>query len=322
MALDGAAEVGGLLRAVGERPGRAVRVQAQVVGAARLVVEPDVAVEAQLGGAAREPGDGDAVAEHVVQPAQLDRRRRDLQPRLQDALVVPFARAEHHAVLAEGDGLAVAVGGDVADGEERHSGCDRPSSGAGEGAAGAATTRIPDRLADWDCDLRLRPGRPGLRLRLALRRRGRRTCRRGRRSTAMSCALEQVQELVQPLLQDLADGHRRRARSRSRSSSSAAPSRRAARGASAGVPSSAPASRTQSATERGKPAVEQQEARHPRRGDAFRVELRGTPGSRRPSAAARSTGSRPAASRRPPGSGSSRWYLMSSRRVVWSARSM
>ena len=54
-------------------------------------------------GAAGEAGDGDAVAEDVVQPAQLDRRRGDLEPRLQDALVVPLARAEHHPMLAEGD---------------------------------------------------------------------------------------------------------------------------------------------------------------------------------------------------------------------------
>ena len=79
-------------------------VEPEVVGAARLVVQPDRAVEAQLGRAAGEAGDGDAVAEDVVQPAQLDRRRRDVQPRLQDALVVPLARAEHQPVLAEGDG--------------------------------------------------------------------------------------------------------------------------------------------------------------------------------------------------------------------------
>ena len=34
------------------------------------------------------------------------------------ALIVALARAEHHPVLAERDGLAVAVGGDVADGQD------------------------------------------------------------------------------------------------------------------------------------------------------------------------------------------------------------
>ncbi len=36
-------------------------------------------------------------------------------------LVVPLARQEHHPVLAEGDRLAVAIGGDVMDAVNRHS---------------------------------------------------------------------------------------------------------------------------------------------------------------------------------------------------------
>jgi hypothetical protein len=42
-------------------------------------------------------------------------------------LVVPLARQEHHPVLAEGDGLAVAVGGDVMDAVNRHCSASQPS---------------------------------------------------------------------------------------------------------------------------------------------------------------------------------------------------
>ncbi len=48
---------------------------------------------------------------------------------VQQALVVAVARAEHDPVLAEGHGLLVGVGGDVADGQERHG----PGRGGGRG---------------------------------------------------------------------------------------------------------------------------------------------------------------------------------------------
>ena len=74
----------------------------------------------ELVGALAELGDGDAVAEHVEHPAQLGRLGRDGKARLQQLLVEAVARPQHHAVLAEGHRLPVAVGRDVADAEDGH----------------------------------------------------------------------------------------------------------------------------------------------------------------------------------------------------------
>jgi hypothetical protein len=81
----------------------------------------DVAVEDQRRGAAGEARHSDAVAERVVAEAQDHRLRSNGQRRGEEVLIVPLARQEHHAVLAEGDRLAVAVGGDVMDAVNRHS---------------------------------------------------------------------------------------------------------------------------------------------------------------------------------------------------------
>ena len=73
--------------------------------------------------------DADTVAERIVGEAQARRLRRDLERRGEQPLVMPLARREHHAMLAERHRLAVAVGGDVADAVDRHS---RFSSGSGQ----------------------------------------------------------------------------------------------------------------------------------------------------------------------------------------------
>src|SRR3954464_6423366 len=93
------------------------------------MVEAEGALEAQLARAAREARDRDAVAEDVVDPAELSRLGGDVQPRLEEPLVVALARAQQHPVLAEGDRLPVAVGRHVADGANRH-GRATPWSGA------------------------------------------------------------------------------------------------------------------------------------------------------------------------------------------------
>ena len=59
----------------------------------------------------------------------------DRQRRVEQMLVVPLARQEHHPVLAEGDRLPVAVGGDVMDAVDRH--CFRVLSGARCDVSGA-----------------------------------------------------------------------------------------------------------------------------------------------------------------------------------------
>src|SRR5687767_441071 len=55
-----------------------------------------------------------------MQPAQMDGLRRDHQAAPDQPQVVALPWTEHHAVLAETDGLAVPVDGGVADGQERH----------------------------------------------------------------------------------------------------------------------------------------------------------------------------------------------------------
>ena len=68
----------------------------------------------------REPRDRDAIAEHVVHPAQSTGSGVIDEPRFDQPLVIAVARAQHHAVLAERHRLLVAVGRDVADGEKLH----------------------------------------------------------------------------------------------------------------------------------------------------------------------------------------------------------
>ena len=69
-----------------------------------------------------EPRQRDAIAERVVDPVEMGRLGRDAKPRVDQPLVIAVARPEHHAVLAERDRPAVAVGGDVANRENGHGG--------------------------------------------------------------------------------------------------------------------------------------------------------------------------------------------------------
>ena len=62
----------------------------------------------------------DAVAERVVAEPEARRLGQDRQRRVEEMLVVPLARRKHHAVLAEGDRLPVAVGGHMVDAVDRH----------------------------------------------------------------------------------------------------------------------------------------------------------------------------------------------------------
>ena len=76
--------------------------------------------EGQFSRALVERGDGDGIAEHVVDVAQRHRLRRDFQPAGQHAQIVAVARAQHDAVFAERDGVRIAVFGLVVDGQQRH----------------------------------------------------------------------------------------------------------------------------------------------------------------------------------------------------------
>jgi hypothetical protein len=84
------------------------------------VIEADAAFEAKLRRSFGETSDSDAVSEHVVHPMERRRFGRDGERSLDQTLVVAVARPEHDPVLAERNRLAVAVGRDVADGEDRH----------------------------------------------------------------------------------------------------------------------------------------------------------------------------------------------------------
>jgi hypothetical protein len=70
-------------------------------------------------GGALEIDQRDRVAEHVVHPAHVARRRQR-QFGGHQAQVVAVARAQHQPVLAEGDRARVAIGGGVANGQDPH----------------------------------------------------------------------------------------------------------------------------------------------------------------------------------------------------------
>ena len=78
------------------------------------------AFEAEFGRGPLKSGDGDGVIERIVQPAQMSGLRRDDQVGPDQPQVVTLARAEHHAMFAEADGLTVTVDGGVVHCEKRH----------------------------------------------------------------------------------------------------------------------------------------------------------------------------------------------------------
>src|SRR5215211_2480120 len=75
--------------------------------------QADLAFEAQLAAPPREARCRNAVSEHVMHPTEVSRVRRDGELGLDQPLVVAVARAKHHAMLAKGDRLPVAVGCDM-----------------------------------------------------------------------------------------------------------------------------------------------------------------------------------------------------------------
>ena len=117
---EGAGQIRALVIRVRERkvPSRGLE---HVVGSRGLdVLERHRAVESQLRCLGIKAGDRDRVVEHIVQPAQFQRLRPDVELRVQQPQIVAGARAKHHAVLTEPHRLRVRVGGDVPDGQEPH----------------------------------------------------------------------------------------------------------------------------------------------------------------------------------------------------------
>ena len=120
--LDRAGEVGHVLRPVAEWVMRGVRGEGEDRGVLGGMIEGDAAFEGQGLGAAGERRHRDAVAEHVEQPAQARGLRGDAEGRLDQALVVAVARAEHDPMLAERDRAAIAIDRAVTDGQDRQTG--------------------------------------------------------------------------------------------------------------------------------------------------------------------------------------------------------
>src|SRR5450759_1967325 len=113
-------EVGKLLVVVEKRIEirRIVRGQRELLG--RIVLDGRGVDERQGFGALVEGRDRDAVAEHVVDPAQRHRLRHNLENIRQHAQIMAVARTQHDAVFAERHRVRVAIFGLVMDGQERH----------------------------------------------------------------------------------------------------------------------------------------------------------------------------------------------------------
>src|SRR5258708_3497505 len=84
------------------------------------MVQGDRADEAELARPPREASDGHAIAEDVVNPAQIGGLGRDLDLRLQQLLVIAVARPEHDPMLAQRHGLSIAVDGRMSHGDQGH----------------------------------------------------------------------------------------------------------------------------------------------------------------------------------------------------------
>jgi hypothetical protein len=85
-----------------------------------LMIKADVALEPQLGCLFGEPRNGNTVSEDIVDPAHCAWSRINVDPGIQEPLIVAIAGPEHDPVLTEGDWLLVAVGRDVPNREKRH----------------------------------------------------------------------------------------------------------------------------------------------------------------------------------------------------------
>ena len=115
-------EVGKLLVVVEKwiEIGGIIRRQREFLG--RIVLDRRRADERQGVGALVEGRDRDAVAEHIMDPAQRHRPRLDLEIARQHAQIVAVARAQHDAMLAERDRVRIAIFGLVMNRQERHRG--------------------------------------------------------------------------------------------------------------------------------------------------------------------------------------------------------
>ena len=99
--------------------------------------------QSRRGGLCVEFGDGDRVAEHVVQPAN-GRRRGHGKTTVDQAQVVTVARPQHQPMLAEPHGPAIAIDRQMIDGEQLHRSA-RSAPAAGNGRVRASSITFPGR---------------------------------------------------------------------------------------------------------------------------------------------------------------------------------
>ncbi len=115
LALHQARQVRHLLDRVAERVDLGDRIERQV-GLRRVMLQVQRRDDAQrVGPRPGEIDEADRVAEHVVRPAQLRRRRRDPQRGVVQAQVVAVVRAQHQPVLGQAHRRGVAIGRGVLD---------------------------------------------------------------------------------------------------------------------------------------------------------------------------------------------------------------
>ena len=100
MALDVTCQIGRLLGEIGERQLPRILLDRRQLGRQAEMFQPDGAGELQQLGRAVELGDGDRVAECVVDPAHLG-GGVDGQAGMEQAQIVAVARPEHQAMFAQ-----------------------------------------------------------------------------------------------------------------------------------------------------------------------------------------------------------------------------
>src|SRR6266481_7968896 len=121
--LHGSQQIGHFVGAVGEWVSSRIFLDLKVEDIGRGLIEANDALEMKLLSSPAEPGNGNAIAKHVVDPPDVRGFRRDRELSLEQLLVVVVPRPQHHAMFAKCDRLLIAVGGDVANSDDGHRLC-------------------------------------------------------------------------------------------------------------------------------------------------------------------------------------------------------
>jgi hypothetical protein len=84
------------------------------------VFQPYIARNREFVGACVKAGNGNKIAENVVQPADLGRFGNDRQGFVEYFLIIAVAWPKHHAMCAKADRHAIAVNRDMSNCQDRH----------------------------------------------------------------------------------------------------------------------------------------------------------------------------------------------------------